>query len=291
MLKRETGGIAEMSLVYCPECGHEISNAAVACPNCGRPIHATPVFDRKVVVAQPPRRDGIPTWAIATVGVLGILLLFLLIAFWSRSGPDEGNQRVRVNMNTAAPSSTSRQTVQNEQPNVTTVPGSQMPVNPLSETTVGGSQTSVPAPPSKGTAIIQAKVITQNNQQQPVKNQRFYLLDKDVETILMDARIDPIEGQTLTDSLGLALIYPAQYSDFNNRALRAIKSHIKYAGTTDGSGKAKLTGIQPDGYFLLGVVKAGNGFAVWSSPVSIQPGENVLNLTPLQITEINQPSG
>src|SRR5438105_1128950 len=82
VLKQKTGGITEMPLIYCPECGHEISNAAVACPNCGRPINAAPVVDRKVVVAPPARREAIPTWAIATVGVLGILLLFLLIAFW-----------------------------------------------------------------------------------------------------------------------------------------------------------------------------------------------------------------
>src|SRR5436190_3133271 len=182
-----------MSLVYYPECGHEISNAAVACPNCGRPINGTPVVDRKVVVAEHPRRrSGVPTWAIATVGVLGILLLFLLIAFWSRSGEDEGNRWVRVNMNAQGRPASNR-TIEGQPPNVETVPPS--------ETAVPGSQTSVPAQPAKGTAIIQAKVVTRNNSQLPVRNQRFYLLDKDVETILAEAHVEPIEGQTLTDSL------------------------------------------------------------------------------------------
>ena len=41
-----------MSLIYCPECGSEISNNAIACPSCGRPISAPePVVEKKFVVA------------------------------------------------------------------------------------------------------------------------------------------------------------------------------------------------------------------------------------------------
>src|SRR5258708_36589296 len=57
--------VNNMSLVYCPECGHEISPSAVTCPNCGHPIHTPPpsVVERRVVVAQPPTRDGgVPPW-------------------------------------------------------------------------------------------------------------------------------------------------------------------------------------------------------------------------------------
>ena len=287
-----------MSLIYCPECGHEISNSAIACPNCGRPINPDPVVNRKVVVERLPHRaKGVPTWAIATVGILGVLLLFLLLAFWARSGEDEGNQRLRVNMNAQRQPGTNRDTVASSEPStVTTVPGSpnsgtvSVPSVPM-ETSVGGSQVSLPTQPSKGTAVIKAKVITRNNSQQPVRGQRFYLLDKDVESILSEARVEPIEGQTLTNSLGLAALMPDRYGDFQQRALRAMKSHIKYAGTTDSSGQAQLGGIQPDSYYLFGVVRSGNGFAIWSSPVSIVPGENILDLTPQQITEIDRSSG
>ena len=286
-----------MSLIYCPECGHEISNTAVACPNCGRPVNGMPVteripvVERKVVVAR-PRREGVPTWAIGVMGVLGVLLVFLLIAFWSRSGEDEANRSIRVNANTSREPIASRQTVESAPSSTMSIPpegGTVPPVTvPPSETTVGGSQISLP---TKGNAVIQAKVVTRNNSQQPVRNQRFYLLDKDVESILVDAEIQPIEGQTLSSSLGLAAMYPDRYGDFQQRALRAIKSHIRYAGTTDAAGKAQLNGINPDSYYLFGVVKAGNGYAMWSSPVSIQAGENVLDLTPQQITEIDQTSG
>lgn len=275
-----------MSLMYCPECGHEISNSAVACPNCGRPINAAPVVERRIVTTH-PRREGIPTWAIGVMGVLGVLLIFLLIAFWSRSGEDEGNRALRVNMNAAREPLANRQTVESAPSSTMTLPP-ETGTAPERQTTIGGSGG---AASTKGTAVIQAKVITRNNSQQPVRNQRFYLLDKDVESILSEARIEPIEGQTLTDSLGLAALYPDRYSDFQQRALRAIKGHIKYAGTTDATGKALVSGIQPDSYYIFGVVKAGNGYAIWSSPVSIQAGENILDLTPQQIIQIDQRSG
>jgi hypothetical protein len=156
---------------------------------------------------------------------------------------------------------------------------------------VGGSQVSLPAQPTKGTAVIHAKVITKNNTQQPVRGQRFYLLDKDVETILSEAHIDPIEGNTLTGSLGLAAVMPDQYVDFQRRVMAAMKNHIKYAGTTDSNGRAQLGNIDPNSYYLFGVVRSGNGFVIWSSPVAINPGENVLDLAPQSITEIDRSSG
>ena len=281
--------------MHCPECGHEISNSAVACPNCGRPIHAEPVVERKVVVARRPK--GVPTWAIATVGIMGVLLFFLLFVLWSRSdNEDEANTRLRVNMNAQR---STRDTASTEPTTVTSVPSAPSSgtvtvpstTMPSTETTVGGSQVSIPTQPTRGTAVIQAKVVTRNNSQQPVRGQRFYLLDKDVETILSDARIEPIEGNTLTGSLGLAAAMPDRYGDFQRRAMQAMKDHIKYAGTTDSNGKTQLGDIQPDSYYLFGVVRSGNGFAIWSSPVSIIAGQNILDLTPQRITEIDTGTG
>ena len=287
-----------MALIYCPECGHEISNSAVACPNCGRPINAEPVVERKVVVTNHKRPRGVPTWAIATVGIMGVLLLFLLLFLFTRGDrDDEANTQLRVNMNAQGRSNRDTVATTTEPSTVTSVPGSSTGVTvpstsvPSTETSVGGSQVSLPAQPTKGTAVIQAKVITRNNSQQPVRGQRFYLLDKDVETILSEARVEPIEGNTLTGSLGLAAAMPDRYGDFQRRAMLALKNHIKYAGTTDSNGKAQLGGIDPDSYYLFGVVRSGNGFAIWSSPVSIIPGENILDLTPQSITEIDRSSG
>lgn len=276
-----------MALVYCPECGHEISNAAVACPNCGRPISAKPIIEHRVV-EPPPREESVPKWAVIPIVAIGGAILIALLVLFARNGED-ANSNLRVGVNTQRPATT--------------------PINvPSSETTVGAatgsgtiaipsdSQTStVPGSqvgmPSKGSVVIDAKMTAKNGSTQPVKKEKFYLLDKDLETILSDAGIEPIVGQSLLNSFGLSVVYPDRYGDFNRAALAAIKPHIKYAGTTDVNGKASLGGIEPSSYYLFGVTKSGNGFAVWSSPVAVIAGENTLNLTPAPLTEIDLSSG
>lgn len=235
-----------MPLVYCPECGHEISNSAVACPNCGRPINPRPVIERKVVVADVPREsEGFPKWAFIPLGLIAAVLLLVFFVAMSRNN-DDANSNLAVNVSSQRGATTaSRGTTETQTLNVpptdtqtVTVPSttSSMPQT----VTVPGSSTTVSSLPpaeSKGTVVIDAKVATQTGTPQPVKNERFYLLDKDLETILSEANIEPIEGQTLTNSLGLSVLYPQRYGDFHKDALQAIKGHIKYAGQTDGAGK------------------------------------------------------
>ena len=276
-----------MSLIYCPECGHEISSAAVACPSCGRPLSAArPVIERTAVVAPVERRDGVPKWIFIPLGIIGVVLVFLFMMMARNN--EEGNTNLNVNV------SARRQTVNSDTTRTTTdIPSSTVTVPQTSApaVTVPGSQTEVSSVPTKGSVIIDAKVAGRTGSAQPVKNERFYLLDKDLESILSEARLEPIEGQTLMNSLGLSVLYPDRFSEFNRNALRAIKNHIKYVGTTDANGKAELGGVDPDSYYLFAVTRSGRGFAIWSSPVSITAGQNALNLTPQRVTEMEVPTG
>lgn len=265
-----------MSLIYCPECGHEISTAAVACPNCGRPLSANTVVEPTPVVAHVERRDGVPKWIFIPLGVIGAVLLIVFFVFMSRNtGEDNSNLSVNV--------SARRSNLETNRVPSTTVNST---ANVPTTTNVPGSQTDVNLAPAKGSVVIDAKLTSRTGSPVPVKNEKFYLLDKDLETILSEAGLEPIQGQTLLNSLGLSVIYPDRFDDFNRDALRAIKAHIKYAGTTDGSGKAELGGIEPNNYYLFAVTKSGNGFAIWSSPVSINAGQNALNLAPQRVTEM-----
>ena len=272
-----------MSMIYCPECGHEISNAAVACPNCGRPLSAArPVVERTAVVPPVERRDGVPNWIFIPLGVIGAALLIVFFVVMSRNSED-ANSNLAVNV------STRRAAQDVDRTDTSSIPTTSVP-STTTETqtvTVPGAQTDVTAAaPSKGSVVIDAKVASRTGSPQPVRNEKFYLLDKDLESILSEAGLEPIEGQTLMNSLGLSVLYPDRFDNFNRDALRAIRSHIKYAGTTDSSGKAQLGGIEPDNYYLFAVTKSGRGFAIWSSPVSINAGENALNLTPQRVTEM-----
>jgi hypothetical protein len=285
-----------MSLMNCPECGHEVSNEAVACPNCGRPLSApTPVIQRKVVVAEKPVDEGFPKWIIAPIVILALIVIVLLIAI-TRNNEEAANTRtVNVNLDTQRRSADSRETTRTESaPNQVEVPSSSTAVNPppgypSSSTSVPSSQSSVTnVPAEKGLVVIDAKVSTKSGAVQAVKNEKFYLLDKDLELILSEADLEPIEGNSLSDSLGLAVMYPDRYGDFQREALNAIKKHIKYSVTTGGDGKASMKDVKPDSYYLFGITKSRTGFAIWSSPVSIIGGENKLNLQPARLNEISE---
>lgn len=283
-----------MEMNYCPECGHEISQVAVACPGCGRPLSApTPVIEPIVVARAPRRSEGFPPWALIPLGLIGAGVLFLL--FYTLGRNDEtANSNLAVNVSTKraatrdTDSGRTSETYTTAPPTDTTV--TTAPPAGSQTVSVPGSQTAVNLPPTKGRVMIDAKVATRSGTAQAVRNERFYLLDKDLEVILSDADLDPIEGNSLANSFGLSVLYPSQYASFYRDAMNAIKPHIKYAGTTDGSGKAQLGNVDPESYYLFGITKTGGGFALWSSPVSIQAGDNVLNLSPQQITEIDRSS-
>lgn len=278
-----------MSLIYCPECGHEVSEIAPTCPNCGHPFHPPhpqPAVPRVVVTDRPVDDGGIPTWAIAALGVLGIVVIFGAIFFLTRKNEDQNS--VNVNLAAKKPNSTtSRETTTTR----TDVPSTSVPSTTTTDSqtvNVPGSQATVNEPRSdRGSAVIDAKVIGRSGTTQAVRGERFYLLDEDIESILNDANLEPIEGQTLMGSLGLAVMRPGQYGEFHRKAMAAIKNHIKYSVTTDAAGKGEIRDIAPDGYYLFGITKTGEGFAIWSSSVSIREGQNNLNLSPQRLEEIS----
>ena len=103
--------------------------------------------------------------------------------------------------------------------------------------------------------------------------------------------LEPIKGNSLTLSPGLAAVYPNRYGDFDRNAMRAISARSKYQGKTNDAGRANITGIAPSEYYLIAISRVGHGFALWNSPVSVIAGKNVLNLSPQSIPDIPEISG
>jgi hypothetical protein len=275
-----------MPLLTCPECGHDVSSAAVACPSCGKPLRIDTPPPRPVIVAEPTRDEGIPPWALAAMGIAAVGLLILAFVIFTRED-DSANSNLRVNVDRDRPASSSSRPGESDTA-YTSVPGSSTTIDssaPASQTTVPGSQADVDLPPDKGSVRIAAKVVNQSGSPTAVRNEKFYLLEKSLEEILDDAGLEPIEGNTLTNSLGLAIMYPERFGDFRQKAMSAINAKLKYSGTTDSNGNAMLNNVEPGSYYLFGVTKTGKGFAMWSSPVSVIAGENKLDL-PARVTEM-----
>jgi hypothetical protein len=225
-----------------------------------------------------------------------VILLFVMYTML-RESDEEAN--VNVNVNLAGRRSTSdpdrdvkNVTVPPSDTQTVTVPGQTTTV-PGQTTTVPGTTTAPPVapPPEKGTVVINARVAPARGAAQAARSAKFFLLDEDLESILNEARLEPVEGNSLTASLGLAVVYPDRYGDFYRAAMRAINSHVKYSGTTDGKGSANLTDVAPDQYYLFGITRVGQGFALWNAPVAVIAGQNVLNLSPQSVTEIPNSAG
>ncbi len=242
---------------------------------------ADPTIERNVVIAEvpPPARDDFPKWVLIPVAALGIVLLFILF-FWMSRNDDTAN--VNINVSARRPSNSARDTsVRSDVPNQVTVPSGDTSTDPSSVQTVPGESVAS----NKGAVVVNAKVSTRTGGVQPVKNEKFYLLDKDLDEILEDAGIEDETGQGLRNTFGLSVLYPERYGTIRQKALSAIARHTKHSSLTDAAGKALMNGVDPGSYYLFGITKTRNGFAIWSSSVTITTGENLLNLSPVSITE------
>lgn len=290
-----------MALIYCPECGHEISSAAVACPQCGRPTNVRPPA-AAVVVPDRVEDEGVPPWAIAAMVLAGVIVVFGFIWLVANRN-DDANSNLAVNVSTQRKSAgdNSRDVAYDSPSTNVDIPSSTVDTNGVpytpsgsasypsdsSVTTVPGSPvTTAPAVPDKGTVHISASVTNRDGDKRPVRGTKFYLLDEDVESILSEADLEPIAGQSLSVSFAMAMADQSSHGAFYRKAMAAIREHIKYAGTTDSEGKAQLGSVKPDSYYLFGFTKAGNSFAMWNSTVSVIGGENNINLAPQTLTEM-----
>jgi len=292
-----------MSLIICPECAKEVSAAAAACPNCGHPFVRPTVQPRVIVNEFVEEESGFPKWAFIPLGLLGVVLLFVLFAFL-RKGDDEDQRNINVRIASQQPATgTSRETTTAvrpdsppnqvvvppaSQPGQIVVPSSAPPPSQTTTTTIPSTETVVA---DKGTVSLEAKVLSKSGSLQPVRGTRFYLLKKDVQSVLDDADIENDTGQSIVTALGLSVADPARYGAINRPAMSAISKNAAYNATTDSSGKLQFKDVKPDSYYLFAVTKSGNGFALWSSSVTIQPGQNSLILEPVRPTEVTeQPS-
>jgi hypothetical protein len=253
----------------------------------------------RVIVNDPVERDGVPPWAIAAMALAGVFVVFGLIFLLSNRDDETANLAVNVNAQRRA-TANSRDVAYDEPSSTVDIPsstvgstsvpstssGTTYPSDSSVTTVPGAPVAAAPAIPDKGTVKISASISTRDGKKQAVRGTKFYLLDEDVESVLSEADLEPIAGQSMSVSLAMAMADQSTHGDFYRKAMAALRDHIKYAGTTDAEGKAQLGSVKPDSYYLFGFTKSGNSFAMWNSTVSVIGGENNLNLAPQTLTEM-----
>lgn len=278
-----------MALIICPECGNECSIEAVICPSCGHPFAS--VMPRNVTVVQ--REKEFPKWVILPVAILGVVLLFLVFIMFQKND-DTANTNVNLQMakqtqrksaETADRPETHEVVVPSTQNSREVVVSEPAPVQSApTEPRIENKQT-VPAP-DKAVVKVSAKVFTKNGTPRPVTREKFYLLDKDLSSILSEANIEDEEGQGLKNAFALSVVNPNKYRETNQKALAAIKKHIVYSTLTDNQGNAEIKSVKPDNYYLFAISATSNSYAIWDAPITVQTGENELTLEPQTLTEV-----
>ncbi|HEX8399862.1 MAG TPA: zinc ribbon domain-containing protein [Pyrinomonadaceae bacterium] len=292
-----------MALVICPECRNEVSDQAVACPKCGRPFEAPtivvppPVAPREpIIVTETPRNKSFPNWIfIPIIVILAVVALFMFLMMREDSA-NENDNRTQVNVRLRESETASRtrtvtnagaQTGTTETTTTTTAPVTQIPDSTVSSapqtaypstgTTTTSNTTTNVVQPSTGNLEIKATVAGRTGSTQPVRQEKFYLLNKSLDEILSRANIEPEEGD-LASTCAAAVIDPAR-RETRQKCLAAINPHIVYRVTTDAGGKGTFKDVKPDSYYVFGVTKVGtDSYAIWNTTVTVNPGENLLNL-------------
>lgn len=277
-----------MPLINCPTCNKEISADADACPECGHPMKKNRVHAEPVVTNE-NREEPFPKWIIAPLVVFGAVLLFgLIYAF--QNNDTTANENINVDIEGDRAATERRADIPPATTDTATIPDTSTTEirEPENNQTIGADTKTevIDTKSDKGSVEINAKVSNKKGDVSSVKDEKFYLLDKELGQILQDANLKPINNQNLVNSFGLSVLDPNKHKEFNEKALAAINDHIKYDTLTDSNGSAKISDVKPDSYYLFGIHKVGNGFAVWSSPVSIKEGQNNLNIQPQRMQEI-----
>ena len=134
-----------------------------------------------------------------------------------------------------------------------------------------------------GNASMDLKVEVQflNNRNRPSSFTEFFLVEKDLNTIMEDARIRiPVNqgvnsyGELWARSVQRGYRFPGVAANIRNALATTSLLRLK----TNSVGEAKLRNIKPGGYYLIGASTLGQVGVVWSKPISVRSGSNNISL-------------
>jgi len=71
-----------MALIYCSECGNQVSDKAASCPKCGAPLSGEAISNQQPLMVTPPKSRSLAIVLALFLGGLGIHKLYLNKPGW-----------------------------------------------------------------------------------------------------------------------------------------------------------------------------------------------------------------
>lgn len=139
---------------------------------------------------------------------------------------------------------------------------------------------------AKSTLSFDTGIVFRTGDIKPVARTKFYLLDKDLVSILSGfSHRHPQTGITevVTSLMGIYISYCSsensnEWPDRNMRVWERLTPHVVQKVTTDFSGKATFKQIPPGKYYLIGCTSMMRSTIVWNLEVDLSSGNNDLTL-------------
>ena len=128
---------------------------------------------------------------------------------------------------------------------------------------------------------IQAKVQFLDNKVRPAGFTEFFLVDRDLSTILSEEGIRPPTQEGIQShaeywarSVQRGYQFPGIAAKIRNALARASLRRIK----TNSLGVGNVDDLSDGNYFVIGASTLGQVGVVWSRPVSLNNGDNIISL-------------
>ena len=129
---------------------------------------------------------------------------------------------------------------------------------------------------------VSAQVQFLNNRNRPASFTEFFLVENSLDEIAANARINLPSNQGISSfselwarAIQRGYRFPGVAANIRNALASSSLSRIK----TNSVGEATLSNVQPGDYFLVGTSTLGQVGVVWSKPISIKTGENIMSLS------------
>jgi hypothetical protein len=143
---------------------------------------------------------------------------------------------------------------------------------------------------------VEAALVLKSGDVKPIARTEFFLLNKNFETILQETKFNSALPNDLKDRFskrnplrGFAVIAMfVQGNSFNDpvfkskkdesnallqKTMNAIRYHTVYATITDFQGKAQFKNIKPGEYYLLGYSEV-DDIVIWNLKTLVKSGQN-----------------